>query len=116
MIALFTDIIDKGGDTVTIVSFLVVFCSLTILYMLFAGLSKLLLMKARKNMKKEGEAPVAEVSMEVDVNVAIAMALYMYFNELHDNESNIITIQTAPKQYSPWNSKIYGVMNQPVKK
>ena len=67
--------------------------------------------------KKAGkEEPNQKINVEANVNVAIAMALHLYFDELHDEESNIITIHNAPKQYSPWSSKIYGVQNQPVKK
>ena len=50
--------------------------------------------------------------MTGEVNAAIATALYMYFNELHDDESNIITIKKVSKFYSPWSSKIYGLRNQ----
>jgi glutaconyl-CoA/methylmalonyl-CoA decarboxylase subunit delta len=42
---------------------------------------------------------------------AIAVALYLHFNELHDEESNIITIQRVSKTYSPWSSKIYNMRN-----
>ena len=41
---------------------------------------------------------------------AIAMALHLYFN-FHDEESDVITIKSTDRRYSPWNSKIYGVNN-----
>lgn len=43
--------------------------------------------------------------------VAIGMALYQFFDEVHDNESNVITIQRIERRYSPWSSKIYGLNN-----
>ena len=43
--------------------------------------------------------------------VAIAMALHLYYDEVHDNESNVITIKRIERRYSPWSSKIYGVIN-----
>lgn len=46
-----------------------------------------------------------------DVNAAIAVALYLHFNEMHDEESNVITIQRISKTYSPWSSKIYNMRN-----
>ncbi len=43
--------------------------------------------------------------------VAIAMALHMFYDEVHDNESNVITIKRIERRYSPWSSKIYGTNN-----
>ena len=51
-----------------------------------------------------GEIPSADV-------VAIAMALHLYYDEVHDDESNVITIKRIERRYSPWSSKIYGVIN-----
>jgi hypothetical protein len=65
--------------------------------------------KKQESRVEEKTLPVADAG----INAAIALALHQYVNELHDEESNIITIKNAPKQYSPWSSKIYGVMNQP---
>jgi hypothetical protein len=48
-----------------------------------------------------------------DHSAAIAMALYMY-NELHDEESNILTIDRVSRVYSPWSSKYYN-MRHPVR-
>jgi len=42
---------------------------------------------------------------------AIAMAIYLHMNEMHDEESNVITIQRVSKAYSPWSSKIYNMRN-----
>ena len=44
--------------------------------------------------------------------VAIAMALHLYYDEVHDDESNVITIKRIERRYSPWSSKIYGIHNQ----
>jgi Oxaloacetate decarboxylase, gamma chain. len=41
--------------------------------------------------------------------VAISAAVFLYFDEVHDNESNVIKIKRVQRRYSPWNSKIYGV-------
>ncbi|HJV78135.1 MAG TPA: hypothetical protein VJ602_07095 [Paludibacter sp.] len=54
--------------------------------------------------KDNGEIPSADV-------VAISMALHLFYDEVHDNESNVITIKHIARRYSPWSSKIYGVIN-----
>ena len=42
---------------------------------------------------------------------AIATAMHLYFNEVHDVESNVITINKIERRYSPWNAKIFGLNN-----
>ena len=105
----------QGGWTVAIVGYTIVFIALVLLVIVFTNLPKLLHLKLRKKLVKEGKpcAEVDDLNIESNVNAAIAMALHMHFNQLHDEESNIITIKKVTKNYSPWSSKIYGVMNQP---
>lgn len=70
------------------------------------------LLKKRSIVNKiteDGKPPYKE--NERNVNAAIAMALYLHFNEMHDEESNVITIQRVSKTYSPWSSKIYNMRN-----
>ena len=50
-----------------------------------------------------------------DTEAAIALALYMYFNEMHDEESDIITVKRVSKTYSPWSSKLYSMRNLRLK-
>ena len=50
------------------------------------------------------EVPTADI-------VAIAMALQLFLDEVHDDESNVITIKRIERRYSPWSSKIYGTNN-----
>ena len=50
-----------------------------------------------------------------DTQAAIALALYMYFNEMHDEESDIITVKRVSKTYSPWSSKLYSMRNLRIK-
>jgi hypothetical protein len=56
------------------------------------------------------EKPV-QVSISADENAAICTALYLYFNEMHDEEKYVMTVKKVSRTYSPWSSKIYGVMN-----
>ncbi|WP_347840900.1 OadG family protein [uncultured Draconibacterium sp.] len=105
------------GFTVAIVGFSIVFFSLTALVIVFTRLPKLLNMqfnraKLRKNKQKEKEDVTQDdFVVEGNVTAAISLALHMYFNELHDEESNIVTIKKVRKAYSPWSSKIYSVQN-----
>jgi len=105
----------QGGWTVAIVGYSIVFIALVLLVFVFSSLPKLLQLNLRKKLVKEGKpcAEAEDLNVEGNVNAAIAMALHMHFNQLHDEESNIITIKKVTKNYSPWSSKIYGVMNQP---
>lgn len=45
-------------------------------------------------------------------SAAIALALYLN-NELHDEESNILTIERVSRIYSPWSSKYYNMRKPP---
>lgn len=105
----------QGGWTVAIVGYSIVFVALVLLVIVFVNLPKLLHLNLRKKLVREGRsgAETDDLSIEGGVNAAIAMALHMHFNQNHDDESNIITIKKVTKNYSPWSSKIYGVMNQP---
>ncbi len=101
------------GITVAIVGFLIVFSSLTVLVIIFSRLPKLLNMRFNRNKlrRKKIEEQVTQDDFVVEGNVtaAISLALHLYFNELHDEESNVVTIKKVKKAYSPWSSKIYSV-------
>ena len=105
----------QGGWTVAIVGYSIVFLALVLLVSVFINLPKLLQLNLKKKLVKSGKSytDADDVHIEDGVNAAIAMALHMHFNQNHDDESNIITIKKVTKNYSPWSSKIYGVMNQP---
>ena len=57
------------------------------------------------------ENEYTEEHLSANVSAAIAMALSLYYSVEHDEESDIITIKTVEKRYSPWSSKIYGINN-----
>lgn len=67
--------------------------------------------KIRKEEKNNTQAskPASNTELSADVNAAISMALYLYMNEQHDHESEVVTIRTMQRRYSPWSSKIYGL-------
>jgi Na+-transporting methylmalonyl-CoA/oxaloacetate decarboxylase gamma subunit len=100
-----------------VVGYLIVFTSLVLLFLLFNNLPRLIKMNLRSKMKQRGKKSdkAQEDSFDTpgEVNAAIATALHLYFSEIHDEESNIITMQKISKRYSPWSSKIYGLRNNP---
>ena len=108
----------KLGVIITIVGILVVFCALMALTIIFNQIPKLFKIQIRRKIRKSGkEVNEADCCPEISgtTNAAIAMAIYLYFNEMHDKESNVVTIEKVSKRYSPWSSKIYGLRNFSVK-
>ena len=100
------------GITVAIVGFGIVLVSLTLLFILFSRIPKLINMKFKKKKGTESQqnnTGAKEQTIEGNVTAAISLALHRYFTELHDEESNIVTIKQVRKAYSPWSSKIYSV-------
>ena len=107
--------IDDNAITIAIVGYIVVFSALLTLFYLFSAVPKLINLNLKNRFKKQGRPDCAEkVDQEItgDVNAAISMALYLYFNEMHDEESGTLTVKRIDKRYSPWSSKIYSVANR----
>ncbi|WP_245527657.1 OadG family protein [Chloroherpeton thalassium] len=107
-------LITEDGIMISLVGYLVVFFSLILLSLVFGALPKVLNFNLKRKLKKKGEHEQAKkVDEEIpgEVNAAIGMSLFLYFNELHDTEQTILTMKKVSKRYSPWNSKIYNVIN-----
>ena len=107
-----------SGVTVAIVGWLIVFAALVLLVIVFTQTPKLIYYNTRKKLKqKTKQATVSDDDLHIagDVSAAISTALYLFFDEMHDEESNIITIKRVRKTYSPWSSKIYGLRTWPGK-
>jgi Na+-transporting methylmalonyl-CoA/oxaloacetate decarboxylase gamma subunit len=108
--------LDPWGVGMAFVGMSVVFLSLLLLYVLFYNLTRLLIIKRKSTLKKKGE-PAGKIEktgeLTGEVNVAIATALHLYFNEIHDKESTVLTINRVARTYSPWSSKIYGLRQNP---
>lgn len=100
----------NDGITIAIVGYVIVFSALVVLYFVFTYLSKLINYNIRQKLLKTGKLKEEEKVERIpgDVSAAISLALYLH-HQLHDEESNIITIKRISKRYSPWNSKIYGM-------
>ena len=48
-----------------------------------------------------------------ELAAAIITALKLYKSALHDQESEMLTINRITRAYSPWNSKIHGLTQMP---
>jgi glutaconyl-CoA/methylmalonyl-CoA decarboxylase subunit delta len=96
------------------VGYMVVFLSLSMLWVVFSNIPALLNFKWPKSKPKETKA-VEKIIMEDNLtgeeSAAISAAIFLFINELHDEENTVLTIQKISKRYSPWNSKIYNVTN-----
>ncbi len=115
---IFLSISEHGGWTVAFVGYSIVFMALLCLIVIFSQLPKLINLKTKADLRRKGKHvsdKPEDYEVEGDVNAAISMALHMYFNEMHDDEPTVMTINRTQRRYSPWSSKIYNVYNTPVK-
>lgn len=109
--------IDGFAITVTLVGYIIVFIALVVLYYVYRIIPRLIKMNIRQKLLRQGKTTTADLDQDTltgEENAAIAMALYLYLNEIHDEESTVMTIKRVSKRYSPWSSKIYG-LNLPPK-
>lgn len=114
---------DPNGVTMTLVCVGVVFSALVVLYVLFTLVGKYMSGLAhRKDAQSKGKnTTILKATKEAgnmysgEEVAAIAAALQLYMNDLHDLESNVITINKVARVYSPWSSKIYGLRQIPDK-
>lgn len=117
---------DPDGVSLTVTAVAVVFAALILLYIAFSLVAKVMLKIAKRNKEKASgttaAAAVATVKIKGDGAIvgaeiaAIGIALKLYQDELHDIETNILTINRVTKAYSPWSSKLYGLTQTPQRK
>jgi len=116
---------DPYGGVMAVTAMAVVFSALTVLFLLFFFIGKLNVRAVRKKQAREEQSknqaihpvmPADNQMIHGEELAAIALALYQYQNDLHDIESNVITINKVARAYSPWSSKIYGLRQFPNKK
>ena len=113
LLAAHEDWVYTKGWIVTIAGFLIVIIALFILSTIFRGVAAYFKKQdAKKNEVKEIKpvtvkptVKLAEGEIPAEVQAAIGMALYLSTN-LHDEESNVITID---RRVTSWNDKNYGV-------
>lgn len=71
---------------------------------------------ARRTAAGAAEAEVLQGQLHEEEIAAIATALKLYRSDLHDRESEVLTILSIKRAYSPWNSKIHGLTRMPDRK
>jgi Na+-transporting methylmalonyl-CoA/oxaloacetate decarboxylase gamma subunit len=104
-------LIFEEGLVITVVGYVIVFLALVLLFYVFTLVARMVNYNARRRLRREGKHDYQEekeLLVDGDVSAAIALAIYLH-SELHDEESNILTIRRKPNVYSPWNSKIYSM-------
>ena len=106
--------IDNEAGIIVIIGYTIVFVALIVLYLVFRYMVPLIFkIRLYRRAAREGRHldDSEKTHMTGAANAAIATALYLYFNEQHDVESNIITIRKVSRAYSPWSSKIHSMKN-----
>jgi hypothetical protein len=100
---------------IAVVGYVIVFTVLLSLYYIFNNLKKVINLNIRNRLKKQGKHHSLKdddnLHVTGDESAAISMALFLYFEQFHDEEDHILTIKRISKKYSPWSSKIYGILN-----
>ena len=112
---------DPVGIYVTIVSVVTVLSALIVLFLLIQLFAKVMVKSAQKKAAKSKTRGMLVDDMKVSVpagcdsvvNGAIALAVKLNKAEMHDRESDVITINKVARVYSPWSSKIHGLTPMP---
>lgn len=119
---------DPVGIYVTIVSVGTVLVALISLFLLIQLFANIMVKSAQKKAAKTKAKSVVVDDISVTVPVgqdsvlngeiiaAIAMAVKLNRREIHDSESDVITINKVARVYSPWSSKIHGLTPMPDRK
>lgn len=92
---------------------LIGFCLVVLMLFLLVGVMKLFGMFFTY---RRANVPAAEAELHDEEIAAIATALKIFRGALHDKESEVLTILSIKRAYSPWNSKIHGLTQLPDRK
>ena len=100
-----------------LVGFLIVFAVLILMIYIMKAMGYFFT-RQRKPKAQAAKGDIADdhAISDAEIVAAIAVALKMYKSDLHDRESEVITINRITRAYSPWNSKIHGLTQLPKHK
>lgn len=107
--------IDANAITVFIIGFSVVFAALISIYLFFNFLPKLISFEKKEKKAKKTKETKVDVTKEdkikenKEVYAAIAMALHLHFEDMHDEESMVLTMDINERTNTQWNSKIINI-------
>jgi glutaconyl-CoA/methylmalonyl-CoA decarboxylase subunit delta len=111
------NISNVGTDEIvlTVLGYGIVFLALLTLYLFFANLTRVIVTIRRNKLKLSGKQTTDENDSTIsgEVAAAISTAISLHFQEAHDIENTIITIKKVQSAYSPWNSKLHGLRQNP---
>ena len=105
------------------IGFGVVFLVLVLLIYIMRGMGWVF--TRQKKAEKAAKAAAAGVAVaeedheaisDQEIAAAIITALKLYKSNLHDQESEMLTIHRITRAYSPWSSKIHGLTQLPERK
>ena len=100
-----------------LVGFLIVFTVLVLMIGVMKAMGYFFTRQRKpKAVSTPGEIADDHAISDDEVVAAIAVALKMYKSDLHDRESEVLTINRITRVYSPWNSKIHGLTELPKHK
>lgn len=112
-IVLLSNNISSSSIIIAIVGYIIVFSALLLLYFFFQTLPRFLYYKPKKvEINSSNKSENLEKQILGEETAAVAMALHLFLDEMHDEESGVLTIKKISRAYSPWSSKIYAVRNQ----
>lgn len=113
---------DKEGFGMSLTAMSVVFAGLILLYLSFKLVGNIAVKMGKRNAMKVHGITNKEEAKEQRFGkrsgeefAAISMAMHEYFDDVHDIEDMIITINKVKRTYSPWSSKIYTLRETPRK-
>ena len=102
------------------IGFGVVFCVLVLLIFIMKGMGWVFTRQKKAAKAATTGTPVADDEHEAitdqEIAAAIMTALKLYKSNLHDQESEMLTIHRITRAYSPWSSKIHGLTQLPERK
>ena len=107
-------LIDQYTLVIAFAGYCIVLLALAFMAYFFTRLHTLQDFLSKRKLSKPGNSEPeqkSKVIMTGEENAAIAASLYLFFSELHDEEKYVMTIRKVSKTYSPWSSKIYGILN-----
>ena len=104
-----------------LIGFVLVFVVLVLLIFVMKGMGWVFTrQKKAAKLAEKGAAAAAEEEHDAitdqEIAAAIITALKLYKSNLHDQESEMLTINRITRAYSPWSSKIHGLTQLPEHK
>jgi len=104
---------DKHGYGMTVMAMLVTFSALLLLFVAFFFLGRYMVRSLKRRKAAATGVEKATGIASGEVYAAIAMALHEENADVHDWEETVLTINRVKRNYSPWNSKIYMLRENP---